>query len=490
MHVSAQARQTLCYHCCWMASAVVPTTNREQVNKADVTSPFGSCEVISGEDEGLKGKNALPANEGEGEQSSMKCFTSMIPPGGLVSTAFSLASICIGAGILGLPAAANSTGLVMTFVYPIIIYFLCVYSLYCLGAQMERHGFRSYEGMARALLGPYGAHLTGVLRVVNAFGACVAYIISVGDIVSTILKGTDAPNFLKEKWGNRLLTFIMWLCFMLPLTIPREVNSLRYVSTFAVVFIFYLMGVIVVHSCMNGLPENIKNVHVTGAPGDEGIHLFGTSNRAVEGPGVFTFAFVCQCYAFEIYFGMAKPSAHRFTAYSAIAMGICLVLCVMTAFFGYLDFGGKVTGSVLLMYDPVKEPAILVGFVGVLTKLFASYALLAMTCRNGLCGIVEWDAEKLSFFKHCTIIGILSIIMLLCGLFIPNINTVFGFVGSVCGGFLGFILPSLFMMYGGNWSLSTVGWLHYIATYAVLFAGVALSVFGTGATIYGVAVGW
>ncbi|AAZ13531.1 amino acid transporter, putative [Trypanosoma brucei brucei TREU927] len=452
--------------------------------------PHGSSEATGDKVGENNDRDQLTASGGERSQPFMECVKKVIPPGGLVSTVFNLAAMCIGAGILGLPAAANSSGLVMMFVYPTVIVFLSIYSLYCLATQIERHGLKSYEGMSRALLGPWSAYLTGVLRALNTFGACVAFIISVGDILSAILKGTNAPDFLKQKSGNRLLTSIIWLCFMLPLVIPRSVNTLRYMSAIGITSICYLVVVIVVHSYMNGLPDNIKKVHLTGAPGDEGIHLFGTGNKAVEGPGVFMFAFLCQANSFEVYLGMPKPNVHRFTAYTAIAMAVCFVLCIFAAFFGYLDFGGAVTGSVLLMYDPVNEPAIMVGFVGVLVKLCVSYALVAMACRNALYSFVGWDADDVAFWKHCVFVISLSAVILLCGLFIPTINTVFGFVGAVCGGFLAFILPSLFIMYGGGWSLKAVGWCHYLATYAVLFAGVALCVFGTGATVYSVAVEW
>ncbi|RNE96726.1 amino acid transporter, partial [Trypanosoma conorhini] len=47
-------------------------------------------------------------------------LATIIPPGGMLSTVFNLASICIGAGILGLPAASNSSGVVMAIVYSAI----------------------------------------------------------------------------------------------------------------------------------------------------------------------------------------------------------------------------------------------------------------------------------------------------------------------------------------------------------------------------------
>ncbi|PBJ74530.1 amino acid transporter [Trypanosoma cruzi cruzi] len=422
-------------------------------------------------------------------QSVMMLMSSGIPPGGLLSTVFNLSSICIGAGILGLPFAANSSGLVLALVYPALIGVLTVYSLYCLAVQMERLGSRTYEGMARVLLGPGFDYVTAVLRSLNTFGGSVSFIISVGDIFKAILDNTSAPAYWKSKSGNRLLTSLLWLTVMLPLVIPRHINSLRHISAVGIVFVIYFVVMIIIHSGMHGLSENAKNLHVTGITTDEGIHLFGTGNRALDGLGVFMFAFLCQVNSFEVYWDMSDRSASRFTLCSAIAMLLCFIVYGSTAVFGYLDFGNRATVSALLLYNPVKEPEVMVAYIGLLVKLCASFPLISMATRNSLYHSVGWDPDKLAFWKHCVVVVSLAVAALLFGLFIPSINMVFGFIGSFCGGATGFLLPSIFMMYGGNWSLRSVGWAHYTITYALLFAGVIMVVFGTGATIYGVVAG-
>ncbi|CBH13848.1 amino acid transporter 1, putative [Trypanosoma brucei gambiense DAL972] len=415
-------------------------------------------------------------------------MATIIPPGGIAASAFNIGSTTVGAGIFGLPAAANSSGLVMAMIYLIIITAMTIFSIYALGVAAERTNIRTYEGVARALLGPWGAYYTAATRAFFSFSACVAYVISVGDILSATLKGTNAPDFLKQKSGNRLLTSLMWLCFMLPLVIPRHIDSLRHISTIAFILMIYTVVVVVVHSCMNGLPENIKNVSV-GKNDNAEIILFNSGNRAIEGLGVIMFAYLFQVVALEVYENMTNRSVGRFVIASAIALGICFTLYVMTSFFGYLDFGRAVTGSVLLMYDPVNEPAIMVGFVGVLVKLCVSYALLGLACRNALYDVIGWDFREVAFWKHCIAVVTLSVVMLLCGLFIPKINTVLGFAGSISGGSLGFILPSLLVMYSGGFTWQKVGPFYYLTTYAVLLTGVIAIVFGTGCAIWGTFTG-
>ncbi|KAG8341261.1 putative amino acid transporter [Trypanosoma vivax] len=415
------------------------------------------------------------------------CLAKVIPPGGLVSTTFNFASVCIGAGILGLPAAANATGLIMAVLYNMLFALFTTYSLYCIAVQMEKHNFRSMESMSFHLFGPNFRYVAAAIRFTNSFGSCIAFVISVGDVFRSIMRGGNVPEFFSSKSGTLVVTSLIWLFCMLPLCIPRSVNALRYISTLAISFIVYLVVVIVVHSSKNGLAENVKNIRLSGGPDDEQVHLFGTGNEALAGPSVFLFAFLCQINSYEIYWAMPERSVSRFTLSASIAIGLCCILYVTTSIFGYLDFAGKTKGSVLLLYYPTEEPVLMVGYIGLVVKLCASYALVGLAARNTFYHMVGWNLDTLQFWKHCICATLLATASLIFGLFIPNVNTAFGFVGSLSGALSGFVIPSLFMMYGGNWSLKTVGWFHYILTYAVLVVGVILVVVGTTATIYSAA---
>ncbi|ORC86734.1 amino acid transporter [Trypanosoma theileri] len=116
-----------------------------------------------------------------------RCVVTVIPPGGVLASAFNLASSSIGAGILGLPAATNKSGLVMALVYLAFITFFTIYSMNALGVAAQRTQIRSFEGVARALLGRWFAYFVAAVRAFHSLSGCVAYVISVGDIISTII---------------------------------------------------------------------------------------------------------------------------------------------------------------------------------------------------------------------------------------------------------------------------------------------------------------
>lgn len=423
------------------------------------------------EEEGEKGK---------GEKKLLYClshlqniFGRIVPYGGISSSVFSLVSVCLGAGILGLPAATNSSGLVMALLYLIILAFFGVYSLHILSITIEKTGFRTFESMAKGLIGHRFDYFVSFIRWMNSFGATVAYVISIGDIIGPVLDNLSGlPSALHGNNGRRIFTCVVWFIFLLPLVIPKQVNSLRYVSAAAVIFVLYFVILVVVHSSINGIPY-VKSKD------EDGIKLFSTGNSAIHGLGVFMFAFVCQINCYEIYWEMKNRSTARFTLAGAIAMGLCVIAYALTAFFGYAEFGNKVHSSILLMYNPVAESAVLVGYVGMLFKLCASYSLQTMAYRNTIYHIIGWDVETLPYWKHILFVILFSLVVLICGLFIPNINTVFGLLGAICGGFLSFVFPALFYLYSGGWTLNSVGFFHYFFTHGLLIAGVIGIVFGT-----------
>ncbi|EPY32169.1 amino acid permease [Angomonas deanei] len=434
--------------------------------------------------------------------------------------------------------------------------------MYLLAVAAVRTNVRSFEGIARQLF-PGGkrafSYWVAFIRWFYSFGACVGYVISVGDCLTPIFAeahrrqpDNKAIAYFDSTSGRRLLMSLIWLCIMLPLVIPKHIDSLRYASAFAVACMSYFVVVIIVHSSIHGLPEHKHNLILSGNQNEDepgpNIYFFRTGNSALSGLGVYCFAYVCQINAMEALWDMRPEvrSVKNFTIASFIGMMICGTLYVLVSVFGYFDFGSEdlASNSILRMYNPLSEPEVMLAYVGVLVKLCVSYALLSIASRNAIYYVIGWQTryrvprlkrrklndeevgnqngemqemedfqkvkdssnmpvdvddgelvnvennqfvDNIPFWQHLLVVVILAAVKLLCGLFVPNIRIVFGFTGAISGGFLGFIFPSLFCMYSGNFTLREVGWFNYIMTYLLLICGVIAVVFGTGATIYSTA---
>lgn len=411
-------------------------------------------------------------HEGSVAESEDEGF-SIFPAGGYRFIIFAISSTSIGAGILGLPDAYRTTGYVMSTIYLILITAQTVYSMHVLVSVADRTGLHSYEQMSQGLLHRNSLYAICIFRIIYALGAQVSYVVTVGNIVKPIFEDAHTDKYWHDGNGTKIVQALLWLVFLLPQCIPRELNSLRYVSAAGVLFMLYFFICV----CIN----YGKNTDYR----DSDLKAVATGNDAVQGIGVFIFSYMCQVNSVEVYYEMKNRTPNRFTLCSIISLTVCGCLYVAVGIIGYLNFGDELDGSILLLYKPVTDPYLMVCFVGVFIKICASYGLLNNAgCASSYHGL-GWDIKKVTFMQHLYVSIPTAFVSAILGIFIPNVNTVFGFTGGVCGGFLAFVLPSLYYMYTGNWHPSTVGWGNYIATYLSLLAGVVAIVFGCGSTIYG-----
>ncbi|EPY28361.1 amino acid transporter aATP11 [Angomonas deanei] len=264
---------------------------------------------------------------------------------------------------------------------------------------------------------------------------------------------------------------------MLPLCLPKEINSLRYLSFFAIIFILFFVVCMVIHSAMNGLQE------------DQHYVLFQKGNKAITPIGNFLFCFGSQINYHGVASELYKPTIKRITLSATLGVVISFVVYAVGGLFGYLDFGAAVNSrSSLQLYNPIAEPLFAVCYVGMMFKLCVGYGMHMYPVRDAVYHFVGTNVHRVPWWLNCIVCTILATATLLCGLFIPKINLVFGLMGSLCSGFVGFVFPAWLYMYTGNWHLRTIGFFHYFATYLLLLVGIVGVIWGTAATIYADAV--
>ncbi|RHW73280.1 amino acid transporter [Trypanosoma brucei equiperdum] len=422
-----------------------------------------------------------PEKSGEAEKPEeqgnalMRCFHFILPRGGALSGIFNLASVTLGAGIMSIPSAFNTSGMIMAIIYLVLVTVFTVFSIFLIVSAAEKTGYRSFESMARNLLGPRADIAVGFLLWLLCFGGASGYVVAIGDVLQGLLSHEKVPAYLQSKGGRRLLTSAIWFVFIFPLTLPKRVNSLRYASAIGVSFILFFAICVVEHSAE-------KMVADGGI--EQELVMFRSGNDAVAGLSLFIFAYLCHVNSFSIFFEMKKRSVTRMTRDAAVSCSICCCVYLLTGFFGYAEFGPTVEGSVLKLYDPYANPVFFVCFIGIIVKLCAGFSLNMLACRTALFQVLRWDLDTMSYVRHSIVSVSFAVGSLVLGLFVPDINVIFGLVGAFCGGFIGFIFPALFIMYAGGWTRQSVGWVQYILTYVLLILGVVAIVFGTSASVY------
>jgi amino acid permease len=407
-----------------------------------------------------------------------RMFNNVIPNGGLFSGVFNLASVTLGAGIMSIPSSFNTSGLIMGVIYLVIITTLTVFSITLLSKAIDKTHIYSFEGLATALFGRSGDIIVAVLMWLLCFGGAVGYVIAVGNIFTAIFDHPTVPKYLQEKAGLRCIVSGVWLLFMLPLVLPKKINSLRYASAAGVCFVVLFVICIIWHSAKYGLQNGIR----------KDLVMVGKGNDGVSGLSIFMFSYLCQVNVPRIKAENKNKSTWMITLQAIISCSMCGTLYFLAGFFGYAEFGPALTGNIISEYDPYKSPVFFVVFIGLIVKLCAAFSLNMLACRTALFNVVHWEVETMPYWKHTIVSVTFAVGALILGLFVPDINVVFGLVGSFCGGFIGFVFPALFVMYAGNWTFTTVGVWYYLSTYFLLICGVVAIVFGTGSSIYGAVI--
>ncbi|CAD2220175.1 Transmembrane amino acid transporter protein, putative [Angomonas deanei] len=400
----------------------------------------------------------------------------IVPSGGLIANCFQLGSVTLGGAIISMPDSFRTSGIIMAVIYLVIMCCLTVYSMTQLGFAMRITGLDSYETMGRGLFGRGGDYFVGAVMCISSLGTAIGYVSAIGSLLRPVLnEAHGTPEYLKSDMGVRLLQSIVWLVLLLPAVIPKRLNSIRYIAVVGVIMVLYFTFTVVAHSAQHGLLEGRR----------DGMAFFTTGNTAIYALSVFIFAFMCQTITYPVYYEMKpNPSVKQLTVASAIGMSACTVLYILAGVFGYFDFADGTKGSVLDNYNPISTPYMMVSFVGMLIKIVAAFCANWVCIRNYIYYVFRWNLATTPYWLHTLFCVVVSGIILVAGIFIPEVTLAFGLVGSLTGGFVSFIFPALFWMYSGNWSLKTVGLFHWTLTQFMLIVGVIAIVWGTIATIY------
>ena len=395
------------------------------------------------------------------------CLQALLPHGGLVSSGFNMASATLGAGTLSLPTAINHCGVLPGIIFLAVCCSSTVYTVRLLVTVMERTGHKTYEQMAKNLVGPAFEKTTIFLIVLFCWGISVVYLVAIKDALEPLQTLSVWPEALAGIWGRRLLTTVFWACFMLPLSIRKDVNSLRFASVAGVLSSVYLSIAIVVHGLRS---ENaVRNL----------VWVRFDFSMLMAMP-ICIFSFCCQTNVFEIYNEMRPRSKNRITVSAIASMTLCTCLYVAAGASGAADFGDETEGDILSNYEPTESAYLAFGFAAITVTLSMAFPICIMPTRDACLHLMHYkDVYDVPASTRIVVAGLLSVVSLIMGLFTPGIEILFGLLGGICGSALAFIWPAVFVLSLGDWDRAHVGLRNVIAVWALVVGGCFAGALGT-----------
>jgi amino acid permease len=434
------------------------TDVQKEIN-ADINAAYGENSSLTGD---------FHADAGDEQHAPASCQP--LPHGSVAASAFNLASATLGAGTLALPSAMATTGDAIGVIMLIISCAATIYSIRLIIIVVERTGFVTYEEIAKNLVGPKFEKFVAGLIVAFCWGTTLVYVVAIGKVLASFDKSHGFPGVFKGEWGHRFITTIFWCLFMLPLSLAKEINTLRYASLFGMFSTAFLVCAIVVHSAESGKNE---------------LKAVNWGYKMVTALPVFSFSYCCQTNSFEIYAELNGRSVRKMTFTTAVSMMACTCIYVVAGIAGFAEFGTNTDGDILSNYGlPTQTPYIAVAVVAITFTLTMAFPICIFPTRDAVVQLMGYrTVYETPSRTRLLVAGGLATGSLIVGLFVPGISLLFGILGGVFGSSLGYILPVVFAWKSGEWTVETVGWPDVIGTWALLIGGIICGIFGTAVTL-------
>merc|ERR1719361_2933286 len=176
-----------------------------------------------------------------------------------------------------------------------------------------------------------------VIIAENCFGFSVSYLIIIGDLLPDVVLGFT--NSSSELLQNRAFWItVIGALFCFPLMFLRTMDSLRYTSMISISGIFYIVvlcvlyGVRVMDPCEGASGR---------CPGSFHIDAPGSFWDAIKVLSIYIFAYACTQNVPIMAYELKNRSIQK------LKVSFVTVIYMVCSLFGYLAFGGYVTGDLL-----------------------------------------------------------------------------------------------------------------------------------------------
>ncbi|CEG42360.1 amino acid auxin permease family [Plasmopara halstedii] len=411
----------------------------ESRNRTDPNQTIGEYELVE-DRETLVFEDDFYLKQQRGKRSGcIQAFlVETIQPGS--GSMFTMTVAIVGAGILALPYAVQQTGLVLGILLIVEGAIATTFSLRILLECLNLGQARSYMDLALATGGHKLAAFTQLVVCMNLFGTCVGYLTGSAELIQyafeTVLKSSSETLLLNRQALILMLTGLL----VLPLSLLRSLDSLRFSSLFSIVCIVFMTLVIVI--------KYFQFVHEELAPTMayqlKHLPLFDWRlSHILRAVPLVVFSFTCHPNIPPIYLVLKRRSKRRMHKVMNRSIGLATTIYSLCGFFVVLTFG-EATRSNFLKNDYHGDGAVIVGSLGFSIALILTVPLFVHTLRDNIREALLANC-RLDVVWHVTLSMLLVVAVLVVALASKDITSVLGFLGATTNPTICFVLPAYFI---------------------------------------------
>ncbi|AEO64853.1 uncharacterized protein THITE_2111190 [Thermothielavioides terrestris NRRL 8126] len=226
---------------------------------------------------------------------------------------------------------------------------------------------------------PNAAVVFDAAIAIKCFGVGVSYMIIIGDLMPGVAEAFGSADmgwpFLDDR---KFWITAFFLLFIIPLSFPRRLDSLKYTSVVALLAIGYLIILVVYHFSVDELP-NKGNIRVITWEGPV---------AALSSLPVVIFAYTCHQNMFSILNEIKDNSPGSIVAVIGTSIGTAASVYILVAITGYLTFGSDVKGNIVGMYPP--SVASTIAKAAIVALVTFSIPLQIHPCRASIDAVLRW----------------------------------------------------------------------------------------------------
>mmetsp|Transcript_2002 Transcript_2002/g.2980 ORF Transcript_2002/g.2980 Transcript_2002/m.2980 type:complete len:435 (-) Transcript_2002:22-1326(-) len=371
-------------------------------------------------------------------------------PGSIQSSVFNLIIICMGAGTITIPYVYYQNGLVLGTAFIFLGGALSLYTGYLIAFCAQKTGGRSFEEIAEKLYGKYGMIFTSFCNVLCNVGFLISYIVLFKDLMPYALQqlGVNLPDaWANTDVGQRNWALVYSFVCLLPVSLPRSLNALRFTSlvSFAIslFMVFTIFSLCFMDVTPNSFDDRIKTAW-KGTP----ITLSGIFNSLP----LIIFSYMYQPNIPSLYQELKKKRLFTMQKVLWVGTGIASVAYIMAGMFGYLtwDMDPNVdeimtAQNILLAPYGDGHNVVKVCLVAILVVVLFASPFTVLPTKDS---IEELTMKGKSFSKGQNAVWTLIIVVVACAIAIvvPTIGDAMTILGATTNSFIGFLIPCIFYL--------------------------------------------
>ncbi|KAF9086262.1 hypothetical protein BGX29_001474 [Mortierella sp. GBA35] len=305
------------------------------------------------------------------------------PSAGFWSCTINLANTILGTGMLAMPGALATVGLLLgSFM---IVFSACAsgLGLYFLTRSASRTTGRAASFFACSKLTyPWAAVGFDVAIAIKCFGVGISYLIIIGDLMPEVVRslgmfafaaagGDGSGDMDPQLWFlvDRRFWITIFMGIIGPISFLKRLDSLKATSALALVAVFYLVFIVIYYYINPDQP----------LPPKEEIRLFHPSAQFFTTLPIFVFAFTCHQNIFSVYNELSDNGQSMLNRIISSSIGSAVVVYHIIGILGYLTFGNAVGSNIIQMYN--ASLLVTIGRIAIVILVMFSFPLQAHPCR-------------------------------------------------------------------------------------------------------------